>query len=189
LVEFTANQSLNFMEVFHPVNPAVPVPFSRLTSNLNLNFSNFVSQTTYYYYADDRVSPSRSVVATSATAILERATHQKVLTYDRSLSVGYTFSRIVGLTPTSNMSATLNFSLNDFILPSASVTYDLLHNQLLSASLKVVLQSLSRCWKATTMVTYNTGYGVQWTGNEILLNLTGSGFGSVTDIANEIQSN
>jgi len=188
-IEWSAGQSVNFIELLHPVDPNNPHPLSRFFSVLNLNYDHFSSSTTYYYYPDLTDPSTRPAISTSASWVLERATHQRILTYDRSVSVGYSFYKGINApAPTANLSGSINFSVSDYVLPSASVSYSFITSQLLGASLGMRLQSPSRCWGVSTGLGYTAGlpglnFTFEWT-----LNLTGSGFGGISDFANQVVS-
>ena len=182
--EFSAGQAINFLELTHPEDPGTPHIFTRLFSGLTLNYKQFTSQTTYYYYPDVFPVSSRSTISTGATYIFERSLHQRVLTYDRSISLGYTFNKVNGVT--SNFTGALNYSLNDYILPTGTMSYGFEPTpQLYGASLGLALQSPSRCWKMTASAIYTVGIpGISY-GLDLSLNLTGQGFGGVTELANQ----
>ncbi|MEO5971247.1 MAG: putative LPS assembly protein LptD [Bdellovibrionia bacterium] len=184
-IEFSAGQAVNFKELTNPVDPSNPQPLTRFFSVLNLGFDRFSSSTTYNYYPD-LVDPStRHTISTSASWILERATHQRILTFDRSINLGYSFYKGVNA-PTSNLSGSVNFSLSDYVLPTGTVSYSFVTNQLLGAYLGMQLQSPSRCWRFSTGLGYTAGRpGLDFT-FEWSLNLTGSGFGGVTDFASQL---
>jgi lipopolysaccharide assembly outer membrane protein LptD (OstA) len=184
-IEWSAGQSLNFLELSHPVDPRFPHPLSRLFSNLSLNYEHFNSSTTYYYYPDRADPSTRQEISTGLSVVLERATHQRILTFDRSFNLAYSYTKI---NSTSNLSGSVNFSINDYFLPTGSISYSFVTNQLLSAGLALKIQSPSQCWQIITGLGYVAGLsGLNWTFNWSL-NLTGSGFGAVGDFANQIVS-
>lgn len=186
-IELSLGQAIDFRELTEPVVPSQPRPLSRFFGILNLTFDKLTSQTTYYYYADNFTAPSRNVINFGATWILERSFHQQVLAYDRSITLGYNYSKIT--TGVSSVSGSINFSINDYILPTFAMNYDLLTSQILSATVGVQFFSLSRCWKVGTQVSYIAGnQSYQYDGTDISLNLVGTGFGGVTEIANTVQS-
>jgi hypothetical protein len=186
-IELSAGQSVNFQEFTNPVEPGRPHPWTRFFSILNLSFDRFSSSTTYYYYPDLVDPNTRHTVSTGLSWILERATHQRILTFDRSVSLGYSFFRVINAA-TSNLSGTVNFSLSDYVLPTGTLSYSFVTNQLLNASLGVQLQSPSRCWRFSTGLGYDSSrsgleFRFEWS-----LNITGSGFGGVGDFANQLAS-
>jgi hypothetical protein len=176
---------LDFRELTNPVDPTSPHPLSRFFSNLNLNYDHFSSATTYYYYPD-RSDPSlRQEISTGFSFVLERATHQRILAFDRSFNLGYSYTKI---NSTSNLSGSVNFSISDYLLPTGTLSYSFVTNQLLGGGLSVKVQSPSRCWQFTTGLGYTAGLpGLNFT-FDWSLNITGSGFGAVTDFANQIVS-
>jgi hypothetical protein len=74
------------------------------------------------------------------------------------------------------------FSLNDYIMPGASLTYDLLRDRWQQANTTLTFQSPSECWKLdlglyqNPCLTQEEGWCTNFRFN-LSLNLTGSGFG------------
>ncbi len=185
-VEFSAGQALNFREITNPVDPSDPHIFTRLYSILNLNLDRLISSTNYYYYPDVFPSTSRHTLSTNATYIIERGARQRILTYDRSITLGYAYNKINGIT--SSMNGLLNFSISDYLMPFGTISYAFEPiGQLLGAGFGAVLQSPSQCWKLTAGVNYSVTTGTSYT-FDLSLNLTGAGFGGVTEIANKAQA-
>ncbi|MFZ9596078.1 MAG: LPS-assembly protein LptD [Bdellovibrionia bacterium] len=177
-IEWSTGQSLNFMELTQPVNQNKPNPFSRLFSGLLLNFDRFTSQTTYYYYPDIDDVSARSMITSRLSYVMDRAVHQRVLNFDRSFNLSYSYFKQVNA-PTSNLTASMNFSLNDYVLPTLEFSYNFVTRQLLGGRLNLSLQSPSRCWVFSTSVGYISGLpGLNFSFNWAL-NLTGSGFSGV----------
>lgn len=183
--ELTAGQAINFLELYNPIDSSQKHIFTRFFSLLNLSFDHFVSGTTYYYYPDIPAETPRHTVSTNLTYILERAVHQRVLTFERSFSVGYTYNQVNSAT--SNITGSTIFSLNDYIMPNANFSYSFQQSQLFGAGMGLTLQSPSRCWKISGGVAYTLGIGASLS-FDMSLNITGSAFGGVTDIANAAQS-
>ncbi len=183
-LEFNAGQALNFLELSQPQDPQNPHPFTRFFSGLRLNYDHLISSTSYFYYPDVFPSTNRHTVSTSATYIFERGYHQRILAFDRSLTLGYTYNKINGVT--SNIFGTLNFSLSDYILPTGSISYGFEPNPTLySASMGIQLQSPSRCWKLGTGLSYISGLPGLNFSLDLSLNLTGTGFGGVGELTNQ----
>jgi LPS-assembly protein len=180
VAEFSAGQAVNFREIYVPKDPESRHIFTRFFSVLGLNFDKLISQTTYFYYPDFPATTPRHTITTGATYIFERSLHQRILTYDRSFTLGYTFNQVNAAT--SNLTGTVNFSLSDYILPSASISYGFLKSQLFGAGLNLQLQSPSRCWKFSSGLNYQLGIGYNFV-FDLALNITGSGFGGVGELA------
>ena len=184
MIELTAGQAINFLEMTQPLDPTDRHILNRFTSSLNFNFQKFTSQTTYYYNPDYD-SSKRTYFATSFSYILERGSHQRIMNFERSISIGYTFSPII---VTSNLTGQFTFSLSDYILPSFSMSYNLVSNQLAGAGLGVQFQSPSQCWKLVTGMSFAAGTNSTNLNFELQLNLTGGGFGSFGQIADQFAS-
>ncbi len=186
-MEFSAGQTFNFRE--YQVNPTGPHPLSRLFSNLKTNYMDkLTTDTTYYYYP--YISGIKNKISSSINYILERGFHQRIMAFDRSLNFNYTYDRI-GYTGTDStgvgthqLQASINFSLNDYLLPSASSYYDLIAHRLKGWGYGLSFQSPSQCWKIATAVTFDPTQGHVFSMPAISLNLTGAGFESVGDISN-----
>jgi hypothetical protein len=179
-VELTAGQAINFLQMRYKDTGGHP--FTRFYSTLDLKFDKLQSASTYYYYPDAPASAtSRHVLLSSLTYIFERGVHQQVLTYDRSVTLGYSYSQLSG--STSNLTGVLNFSLSDYLLPYGTISYAMDTATLLGGTAGVKLQSPSRCWMFGTSLGYlpTTGNTVMF---DLSLNLTGTGFGGMTEAAN-----
>jgi LPS-assembly protein len=181
-VELSAGQAVNFLELSKKDDPHI---FTRFFSTLGFNYDRFISKNTYYYYPDIAATTPRHTLSSSATLIFERSMHQRILTFDRSFTLGYTFNKVNAAT--SNLTGTTNFSLSDYVMPFGSISYgfrtsDAQPAQLYAAGTGVQLQSPSQCWKFITGINYGPATGVTWS-FDLSLNLTGSGFGGVSEIA------
>jgi lipopolysaccharide assembly outer membrane protein LptD (OstA) len=186
-LEFSAGQAINFLEI-NKSRPEGQPPrvFTRLFSRLNLNFDRISSATNYYYYPDIAATTPRHTISTSLSYIMERAMHQRVLTYDRSVTLGYAFNKVNAAT--SNLTGTFNFSINDYFMPYASISYGFIPiGTLYGASAGMQIQSPSQCWKFTLAENYTSGLGTSFA-FDLSLNLTGSGFGGITELATQAQS-
>jgi hypothetical protein len=201
MAELSAGQAFNFLQYSGDTDraaPQNPQPFSRLFSHLNLNMNGkFVSDTTYYFYP--YADPGRKhTITTTASYIFERAMHQRILAYDRSLSLTYALDRYACTTPdtcTENLIPAAAFSLNDYILPTIWASYTWIGNaalgvppRWLGASADVKFQSPSQCWVFDIGGTYtfpNQGFVVSL---NLSLNLAGTGFGGLSEVATEAMS-
>jgi hypothetical protein len=188
-VELSAGQAINFLEL-GKVNPEGTPPrvFTRFFSRMNLNFDKLGSTTTYYYYPDlpVRSDTSRHTITSNLTYVFERGLHQRILTFDRSVALGYTFNRING--QTSNLTGSFNFSLNDYFMPYGAISYTFLPDPILyGGSAGLQIQSPSQCWKFTATFNYDV-VAKQSFAVDLSLNLTGTGFGGITQMANQAMS-
>ena len=140
---------------------------------------------TYYSYLDRYQhtglatllpSPNPHRVNIHANWLLDSATRQGVLHYERSIGVGYSFSRLTS--EVSSVQGTAVFSLNDYLMSKGSVSYNLVpyHNQLLDTGLDLVFQSSSRCWQLDLGYLYTVDRGRGPT-LQFALNLDGNPYG------------
>ena len=185
-VEFKAGQAINFLEYSQPSQPRERRPLTRLFTSLNLNFDSFEMQTNYAYYADlpSSYSFSRHAVNTTASFIFARETHQRILSFERSLSFSYSFDDLSGL---NSATTTMRFSLSDYLQPAASLSYGFktsvigTHGQWQRAGLSLLIQSPSQCWRFLLAANYAPGPGLRWA-PDFSLNLVGSGFDGVSGV-------
>jgi LPS-assembly protein len=187
-MEFSAGQTFNLRE--YQINPTGPQPFSRLFTNLKTNyFDRITTDTTYYYYP--YIPGIKNQVSSSITYILERGLHQRILTFDRSFNLNYSYSRIgyTGDDPTGTgthqLQGSINYSLNDYLLPSASGYYNFITHRLDGWGYGLSFQSPSQCWRISTAVTFDPTQGHVFSAPAISLNLTGAGFEGVGEISGQ----
>lgn len=174
--EWTLGSAINFREYSHPSSASGPRPLTRVYSQLHGNWGgesakHFESSTSYYYYP--YAQGIRHQLTTSATYILERSLHQRILSFDRSLSLTYSYGNAV-----SSLMGGFNFSLSDYILPTLNFTYDLTKTEWIGTFMGVQFQSPSQCWKFNVGRNYALQTGSSWQ-LDASINLTGSGFGGL----------
>jgi LPS-assembly protein len=185
-LEFTLAQSFNFRQLqYSPQNRA---PLSRLVSTLNLNVGPFSSSSTYYY--TPYISTPRNFFTSTETFIFERGMHQRVLTFDRSLSLTYTYDKtavtnafLASVQGAHQVYLTSNYSINDYILPSAYMTYDFIVHGFDGAGASLMFQSPAQCYKIGPSVAYTIQNNDISYSFDFELNLAGSGFGAVSPTA------
>ncbi len=193
-VEFKAGQTLNFREFRNP--PEDRRPLSRFFSNLSLSFDKWSFGADYVYVPYEPIdhNTDRHVFSTNAQYTIESATRQGVMTFERSIAMGYTRSRLGSRT--ENVNGTVNFSVNDYFLPKLGISYDLLVHRAVGANAALIFQDPSRCWKVElsgskapcpVIKPDDTGY-CHKVGLDLSLNLTGSGFGGVSEVSNAVTS-
>ncbi len=186
IVEFSAGQALDFLALNDPTLPSGAF-LTRFNAVFNVNLEKLQSLTTYYYYP---ILPSgagsRHTISTAATYILDRSTHQRIMLFDRSFTLGYTFTSLNGAT--SNLTGIFNFSINDYFMPYGGINYSFLPTgQWFGPTAGLKLQSPSQCWLFTTSMGYAPTTGVTF-GFDLSLNLTGSGFGGIMEVTNTVQA-
>lgn len=133
-----------------------------LTSPL---FANFLYQNekvtatleyTYYSYLDAYNSADSVLVplpnphrfSTAVTWTAEHAVKDNLLTFDRSISLGYSFAKLTSKVSSLQISA--NFSINDYLMPKGSISYNLVTNAnpvILEVRGSLLYQSPSKCWQ------------------------------------------
>lgn len=183
-VEFSMGQTFNFRE--YAVDSGSPAPLSRLETHLKTNYINKVTtDTTYYYYP--YIAGIRHQLSSTINYIWERGFHQRILTYDRSFNLSYNWSQ-VGYTGqdiinqgTDQIQAVINYSINDYFLPSATAIYNVISHQLTGFAYTLSFQSPSQCWKVSTGVSFDPTLGHTFNAPSVMLNLTGQGFEGMND--------
>ncbi|MBU6374501.1 MAG: LPS assembly protein LptD [Bdellovibrionales bacterium] len=181
-VELVAGQTLNFREYRLPAESRQP--FSRFSSALLLEFERLSSSVNYFYYPyAQSVAPSnRNKVSANVAWNWQRGVRQRVLEFDRSISLGYQYDRLDGINRVKNLNSALRFSLTDSILPFAGLDYHLRTGEndpgkIQRANVGVTFQSVSQCWKASV----NLSKSLERLGTtldfDLALNLAGEGFG------------
>ncbi|MBS1962494.1 MAG: LPS-assembly protein LptD [Bdellovibrionales bacterium] len=189
-IEWSAGQSFNFRELRDRGPSVRNKPLSRFYSLMTANFDRASAYVDYYYipYQEIDQSTSRHVLSTGGAWTFEKGT-SRVLAYERSVGAYYVFNRSAGQTPVQNVLLKATYSLNDFIMPSVSLYYNILGSRWQEANSALTFQSPSECWKLD--LAFNQ-YSCQperpedshWCHEfkfNLSLNLTGSGFGSVSD--------
>jgi lipopolysaccharide assembly outer membrane protein LptD (OstA) len=191
-IEASAGEAINFREYDKGADQQ---PLSRFFQSFYLNLDRFAYSHTYYYYP--YLHGIRHAISTSASYSLANETREGIYQFNRSFGVSYNYDKH-GTSNTSNMNFSLAYSLSDYFLPSGNLSYDFIQHKFQSAGLQLSFQSPARCWRFGFNATYSisalkadsdsllNGFG--FTG-DLSLNLTGSGFGGITDIANQATAN
>jgi hypothetical protein len=188
LAEFSILQTLDIRE-----SQRGGIPLSPIFSNLLIEEKDFSWNTEYtYFYALERYtgaqlksfsSPHR--VSTNLKWFLERSSPGTTMTYERSIGVNYSYSKLS--TKISSLRTDLFFSLNDYLMPSASLSFDLAseNKKFLESRYGILYQSPSRCWRLDASFTrsIDRGVGMSLTFG---LNLTGNGLLPVDDSLQKI---
>jgi lipopolysaccharide assembly outer membrane protein LptD (OstA) len=183
LAEFSVLQTLDIRE-----SQKGGIPLSPLFANFLLAEQDVTWNTEYtYFYALERYreaqlksfsSPHR--VSTSLKWYIERASAGNTLTYERSVGMTYSFSKLSS--KVSSLRTDLLFSINDYLMPSASFSYDLTStsNKLLESKYGILYQSPSRCWRIDAAMTrsIDRGVGISFSFG---LNLSGNGITGYDD--------
>ncbi|NDG85351.1 MAG: hypothetical protein EBX52_10000 [Proteobacteria bacterium] len=156
--EFGFNQTIDLMEAQRFIESGGKddrIILSPFLSHMNYSDGSFTGSLQYTYYsfleryqnAQLLAYPSPHRLSTSFTWVLLRQLKDGVLKFDRSISAGYTFSKLTSRV--SSLQTSANLSLNDYIMPKVALSYNLVTGAmaLLDSSLAVLFQSPSRCWQ------------------------------------------
>jgi LPS-assembly protein len=195
-LEVTAGESFDLIEL--DKSPGVGKPLSRFSLGVSSDLDWFNSSLLYYYWPYGEISDlrSRHQMTASAAWILERGIHQDILAFDRSFAASYAYKQI-GADRTHSFSLGSSFSVNDYFMPVASLTWDLLTESLQRADGTLRFQHPSRCYKfELTGSRYvcpkqraeDTGICFGMNVN-LTLNLTGAGFSTIDQITSTATQN
>lgn len=183
-IEWSAGQSYNIRETRKAKDEQRPL--SRFYSLVTANFDKSSGYFDYYYipYQKTGGDTSRHVFSLGTNWTFVKGAG-RVLAYERSLGFSYAFNRSNLQSQTKSLRFNSIFSVNDYIMPGASITYDLLKSKWQEANTTLTFQSPSECWKldlgyyqsiCERILPTDSG----WCGSfrfNLSLNLTGSGFG------------
>ena len=110
---------------------------------------------------------------------IEKGIHNGVLSFERTLGLNYSFSKLTS--KASSVVLNLKYSVNDYIMPQASVTYDLVTHspqRLVTSSFGMLLQHPSRCWRLFFAMTQAVWLGQGFSPNVAFeFNMNGDSFG------------
>jgi lipopolysaccharide assembly outer membrane protein LptD (OstA) len=185
-MEFSLSHVLNLLYFYSPsyldsfsnINP-----LGRVNMNCLFDFGKIQSSTSYAYDPEYRQNKAH-ILSSSMTLIFERALHHRILDFDRSITVNYTFNRQTAAT--SNLSLGLRFSLNDTIMPTADFSYNFLEDKIMSGQLGFLIQSPSFCWRFSFGMSVIAGIPAPNFNFNFGLNLAGEGFQSLTDLPSSL---
>ncbi len=131
------------------------VLLSPLFTHMMYTGDKFNARLEYTYYSfldryrDAQLLPFANPHRLSSTFswVFDRAVKDGLLRFERSLSVNYTFSKLTARV--SSLQTSSNFSLNDYVMPRVSLSYNLVSGNfaLLDSAFGVLFQSPSRCWQ------------------------------------------
>ncbi len=188
-VEWTAANTLNIRE--YKKEDGEQRPLSRITSTLAINLDKFSQYVDYYYtpYQPLGNGRSRHVYSLGSSYTFAKETRHNILSFERSIYGNFAFNRADQQSQTKNARGGFVYSINDYIMPAFGMTYDLLKKRMQEMSSSLVFQSPSECWKLdlgyaqTLCPVRESSRDNTWCGFfrfNFSMNLTGSGFGSVT---------
>jgi lipopolysaccharide export system protein LptA len=157
-------------------------------SHLTYGDDSFAGNLEYTYYAFlDRYQdaqllsfPSPHRLSSSFSWIWVRQVKDGLMKFDRSITAGYTFSKLTSRV--SSLQTSANLSLNDYIMPKVALSYNLVPGfvALLDSSLGVLFQSPSRCWQLELGLNRSIDRGTGFLFN-FALNFSGESFGTLDD--------
>ncbi len=186
LAELSVLQTLDIREATRTVDTQgadARIPLSPVFANLLLASPSLTLRAEYTYFSYlERYrnvplveDPNPNRLSTTLTYILERGTRNGVLSFDRSLALNYTYSKITS--EVSSLGVSTTFSINDYFMPRASFSFDLAaqDNQLLDSRYGMLFQSPSQCWRADVsyLKSIDRGFGFVLT---FAFNINGTGF-------------
>ncbi|MCM0605975.1 MAG: hypothetical protein KA715_07775 [Xanthomonadaceae bacterium] len=189
LFEFSATQNINFLQLSQSVSNRIPL--SRLQSNLFFGSGPWGWGTDYQWIPDIEKYGrpwSDSFMVNSSFSYTLVGTRSGMSVFNRSISIGASYNPGFynpGGPPTVALTTGLRYSISDYIMPSIVLAYDLTNRVWISQNFNLTLQDASQCWQLSSgFVRNNQGaFGFSF---DIKINLTGSGFGNITDAASYV---
>lgn len=191
IVELRAGQTYNFRELHN--EPGNQQPLSRLFGTLGVTFDKWSLGVDYQYIPYIPISDTsiRHIVSLSTSYTFESAIHQRILAYERSVGFAYSYSRAAG-SGTNNPRFNAVWSINDYITPKGSISYDLVVKRLNETNLGLRFQSPSHCWRFDINFFQrivprdrpNEDPSEIGSSFDLSLNLSGSGFGGISEVSN-----
>ncbi len=164
------------------------IVLSPLFTHFNYADRSFSANVEYTYYSYlERYQNAQLVgfpnphrLSAGISWTLERMIRQGLLRFERSLSANYTFSKLTS--KVSSLQTSGRFSINDYIMPRASLSYNLVTGNfaLLDSQLGVLFQSPSRCWQLELGLNRSIDRGTGPVLN-FALNFSGESYGTVDD--------
>ncbi len=189
--EVGVTQTLDLMEakrLLEDPNKDDRIVLSPLFSHLTYADKSFSASLEYTYYsflnryhdADLLTYPSPHRLSSGLSWIWARMYRDGIVRFDRSVLVGYTFSKLTA--KVSSLQTSGNFSLNDYIMPKVALSYNLASGSflLLDSALSVLFQSPSRCWQLEVGFNRSIDRGTGPVLN-FALNLSGESYGALDD--------
>ncbi len=179
LVEVGVSETINRREYDKPEGTRQPL--QRFNSNLWFGLGTFTLTAEHHYYP---------YVTTRRNTITSKATYTFDAPNTPSLGVAYTYDRpgcreedpACGI---SNPVVDLGFTLSDYLGFGISGNYNLLTKTFSGGSFSVGYTGPSKCWKVSWGTLYDPNKG--WiTALDLALNLSGSGFGGLTELGNNV---
>jgi len=128
---------------------------------------------------------SPHVVNSSFSIILDRELRHQLYAFERSFGLSYAWQRVDRfLDHTNKLGFNLTWSINDYIMPNFSISYDFRKHEVSTVSTLWTIRSPSRCWGF--MVGFDRNSNKENSVSfEMLLNLTGDSFGNLEEIAGQ----
>lgn len=186
IVEWSAMQNLNFLELSKPA--ATRIPLSRLQSNLFMGWDRWGWSTEYQWIPDIEKYQKPWVDAFTVNSNFSYTlanTRSGVLAFSRAISLGASYNP--GFASSKNIAATtgITYSISDYIMPSISLAYNLTGQVWISQDFNLTLQDTSQCWQLSTGL-FNNNQGNFGFRFDLKLNISGTGFGNITDAASYV---
>lgn len=202
-IEVSSGQTINLEEVGKDNGE----PFARFFTNAGFSFDRIGLGVNYSYYpfasreaikgtdeAAQRRPFSKSTVSINGSYTIESGLRQGILDFQRSFGLSYNYNMLT--TEVSDVVGSVVYSINDYVMPSASVKYRLYEQALDETKTSLSFQSPSRCWKFTTTLKTNPVTVAQADGTtrlernygfafDLTFNFIGTGFGDLKSFANQ----
>ena len=192
-VELQTGQSINFRELRKDSDTSQPL--SRYFALLTLEFDKWGGGFNYFYYPYGPTGgpvgqgSSRNVYSANTYYNFELSKKQRVFAFERSINLNYSYDREATTSQTQNLRAVGAYSLNDYLLPRVTLSYDFVQDRWQEVGASLSVANPSQCWKfdvnvdqavATNQLTGQPAWDTH-VGFTLSFNLAGTGFGGLTE--------
>ena len=174
---FIENTSRDDRIVFSPLFSHFNYTDGSVSANLEYAYYSFLER---YHDANLLQYPSPHRLNAGLSWVWSRMLKDGLLRFERSATLGYTFSKLTS--KVSSLQTSARFSLNDSIMPRAAFSYNLVTGNfaLLDSQIGVLFQSPSRCWQLEVGLNRSIDRGTGPILN-FALNLSGQSYGALDD--------
>lgn len=193
--ELRGDQTYNLAELTRASNDRMPLSRVKLAGLYNMEPIQVNANYAYVPYKIIDDQHDRHRFDTSVSYLLERQLRQRIFSFTRLVRMSYARNYVFpGKSETLGLGGI--YSLNDYIMPDFFFTYDYIQMRT-QVDGKLTYQSPSQCWKFEISLARSWGPDPKHTDRQkynnvfnfnFSLNLTGAGYGGVTDVANGVSA-
>lgn len=189
--ELSVGQTLDLLQLDLPQGQGVPLTRFYADTWVSLDKLGWSAQYYYYPFLDRLIAnkiTSPHEIATSFSYLFENESRHGIIPFQRSVYMRYNWKQLESDLSSISMGAT--FSISDYIMPRASMTYNFLTKEVQEVAGGVTFHSPAQCWKIDLGASRNfTTVGAlnRWLVNiDFKMNLTGEGFDTVGGLTKSV---